>query len=274
MTVQKQLSHNNKILDALRIKNDELEQKVKERTSELTKTNIELKNEIKQRKLAEDALKKAERLATIGKMSAILAHEIRNPLNSIKINTDILQETLELNENKKRRFSIIKKEINRLDNLVKEVLLYSRQVNLVFTEFNIYNLIENLLIQLKPHFEEKKIKAMNNIDKITIKADSEKLKQVFINLILNSVDAVPENGLIEFYSDNVDGNLNIFLKDNGCGISDPEKVFEPFFTTKNLGTGLGLPISQNIIEQHSGVMKVVNSKNGETVFCITIPIQQ
>lgn len=274
LTVQKQLSHNNKILDALRIKNDELEQKVKERTSELTKTNIELKNEIKQRKLAEDALKKAERLATIGKMSAILAHEIRNPLNSIKINTDILQETLELNENKKRRFSIIKKEINRLDNLVKEVLLYSRQVNLVFTEFNIYNLIESLLIQLKPHFEEKKINTINNIDKTTIKADSEKLKQVFINLILNSVDAVSENGLIEFYSDNVDGNLNIFLKDNGCGITDPEKVFEPFFTTKNLGTGLGLPISQNIIEQHSGVMKVVNSKNGETIFCITIPIQQ
>jgi len=274
LTVQKQLSHNNKILEALRIKNDELEQKVKERTSELTKTNIELKNEIKQRKLAEDALKKAERLATIGKMSAILAHEIRNPLNSIKINTDILQETLELNEKKQRRFNIIRKEVNRLDNLVKEVLLYSRQMNLVYTEFILFNLIDNILLQLKPHFEEKKVNVFNNLEKITIKADSEKLKQVFINLILNSVDAVNENGTIEFYSDNSDGKINIYLKDNGCGISEPEKVFEPFFTTKNLGTGLGLPISQNIVEQHSGIMKVASSKPGETVFCITIPIQQ
>jgi signal transduction histidine kinase len=273
LTIQKQLSHNNKILEALRIKNDELEQKVKERTSELLTINSELKNEIKQRKLAEDALKKAERLATVGKMSAILAHEIRNPLNSIKINADILHETLELTENKKRRLQIIQKEVNRLDNLVKEVLFYSRQVNLVFTEFNIYNLIDSILLQLKPHFEEKKILLENKIEKIMLKGDSEKLKQVFINLILNAVDAVPENGIIEFYSDQMDSKINIYIKDNGCGIQDIEKVFEPFFTTKNLGTGLGLPISQNIIEQHSGIMKVLNSKKGETIFCITIPIQ-
>jgi signal transduction histidine kinase len=274
LTIQKQLSHNNKILEALRIKNDELEQKVEERTSELLNINRELKNEIKQRKLAEDALKKAERLATVGKMSAILAHEIRNPLNSIKINADILHETLELTENKKRRLQIIQKEVNRLDNLVKEVLLYSRHVNLVFTEFNIFNLIDSILLQLKPHFDEKKIVLANKLEKIMIKGDSEKLKQVFINLILNAVDAVPENGIIEFYSDKIDSKFNIYVKDNGCGIQDAEKVFEPFFTTKNLGTGLGLPISQNIVEQHSGIMKVINSKKGETIFCITIPIQQ
>lgn len=273
LIIQKQLSHNNKILEALRIKNDELEQKVKERTSELIIMNEELKNEIRQRKLAEDALKKAERLATIGKMSAVLAHEIRNPLNSIKINADILFETLDLAENKKRRLQIMQKEINRLDNLVKEVLLYSRHINLVYTEFNLYNLIDNIIVQLKPHFEDKKIVLKNNLDKVNIKGDSEKLKQVFINLILNAVDAVPDNGSIEFYNNNVDGMVHIYIKDNGCGIADTEKVFEPFFTTKNLGTGLGLPISQNIIEQHSGTMDVVHSKAGETIFCIKIPIQ-
>lgn len=274
LTIQKQLSHNNKLLETLRKANDELEQRVKERTSELVRTNEELKNEIIQRKNAEDALKKAERLATIGKMSAILAHEIRNPLNSIKINADILIETLELTENKKRRLQIMQKEVNRLDNLVKEVLLYSRQVNLVYTDFNIFNLIENIFIQLKPHFEEKKVIFKNNLEKVMVKGDSEKLKQVFINLILNAIDAVPENGIIEFYNDMTDGVINIYAKDNGCGIKDLEKVFEPFFTTKNLGTGLGLPISQNIIEQHSGTMKVIKSIEGETVFCITIPFQQ
>lgn len=271
LTIQKQLSHNNKILETLRIKNDELEKKVKERTSELMAMNEELKSEIKQRKLAEEALKKAERLATIGKMSAVLAHEIRNPLNSIKINADILFETLDLTENKRRRLQIMQKEINRLDNLVKEVLLYSRQVNLVFTEFNIYNLVENIITQLKPHFEEKRIELKNNLHKINIKGDSEKLKQVFINLILNAVDAVPDGGFIEFYSEDGNEKFDIFVKDNGCGINDAEKIFEPFFTTKNLGTGLGLPISQNIIEQHSGNMSVLHSKAGETVFCISLP---
>ena len=186
-------------------------------------------------------------------------------------NADILFEALDLTENKRRRLQIMQKEINRLDNLVKEVLQYSRQVNLIFTEFSIYNLIENLIAQLKPHFEEKKITLRNNLENINIKGDSEKLKQVFINLILNAVDAVPDEGVIEFYCENTDGRTNIYVKDNGCGIPDVEKIFEPFYTTKNLGTGLGLPISQNIIEQHSGNMSVVHSKSGETIFCISIP---
>jgi len=104
LTLQKQLSYNHKLLEALRKANDELEQRVKERTTELSTKNLELLNEIKHRKLAEEALRKAERLATIGRMSAVLAHEIRNPLNSIKINSDILLESLELPENKKRRW--------------------------------------------------------------------------------------------------------------------------------------------------------------------------
>ncbi|MBI5402311.1 MAG: response regulator [Ignavibacteriae bacterium] len=271
LTIQKQLSHNNKILEALRIKNDELEQKVKERTSELTKTNKELKKEIELRVQAEEALKKIERLATIGKMSAVLAHEIRNPLNSIKINADILLETLVLPENRKRRLEIIGIEVKRLNNLVKEVLTFTRQKNMIYIEFNINELLENLLLQLKSHFEEKNITLKNNIEKISLKADSEKLKQVFINLILNSVDAVPENGEIEFYSGREYGMFNIFIKDNGCGIKEPEKVFEPFFTTKNFGTGLGLSISQNIIEQHSGKIIIISSKQGETIFCISLP---
>ncbi len=273
LTIQKQLSHNNKILEALRIKNEELEQKVKERTSELLKTNTELKKEIELRKQAEEALKKAERLATIGKMSAILAHEIRNPLNSIKINADILMETLDLPDNKRRRLEIIQIEVNRLNNLVKEVLSYTRQLNLVYTDFNIFDLVENVATQLKPHFEDKKIIFNNNLKKVNIRADSEKLKQVFINLILNAVDAVSNNGIIEFYCENSDSRIDIYIKDNGCGISEPEKIFEPFYTTKNLGTGLGLSITQNIIEQHLGTIKVISSKKGETVFCLTIPNQ-
>ena len=274
LTLQKQLSYNHKLLEALRKANDELEQRVKERTTELSTKNLELLNEIKHRKLAEEALRKAERLATIGRMSAVLAHEIRNPLNSIKINSDILLESLELPENKKRRLQIIQKEVNRLDRLVKEVLLFSRQSELVYSEFNIFNLIENISAQFKPSFDEKQIKFINSTGNITIKGDAEKLKQVFLNLILNSYDAVKEQGIIEISSENKkDNTLHLYIKDNGCGIQNTDKLFEPFFTSKSQGTGLGLPISQNIIEQHSGTLKLMSSQPGETIFDLTLPLK-
>ena len=272
-TLQKQVSYNRKILETLRKANDELEQRVKERTTELSRTNQELRNEIKHRKIAEEALRKAERLATIGRMSTVLAHEIRNPLNSIKINSDILVETLDLPENKKRRLQIIQKEVNRLNKLLRDVLQFSRHSEMVFTEFNINNLIDNIYIQLKPSFDEKQITFKNSTDNISVKGDFEKLKQVFLNLILNSFDAIKENGKIEIYSDiGEDKYLNLYVKDNGSGISNNEKLFEPFYTTKSQGTGLGLSISQNIIEQHSGTLKLVCSKTGETIFMITLPL--
>jgi signal transduction histidine kinase len=274
LTLLKQISYNNKILGALRKANDELEQRVKERTTELSKANDDLRNEIKHRKLAEEALRKAERLATIGRMSAVLAHEIRNPLNSIKINSDILIESVEIPDNKKRRLQIIQKEVNRLNKLVRDVLQFSRHSELVLSDFNIYSLIENIYVQLKPTFDEKQIAFINNTDNVTLKGDTEKLRQVFLNLIFNAYDAIKENGTIEIFSEILDEKkINIYIKDNGSGILNEEKLFEPFFTSKSQGTGLGLPISQNIIEQHSGSLKLVSSKDGETIFCITFPLK-
>jgi signal transduction histidine kinase len=273
LSLQKQHTHHKEILDTLRKANDELEKRVKERTVELQKINEELKVEIKQRMQVEDDLKKAERLATIGKMSAVLAHEIRNPLNSIKINVDILSEILELNENNKRRMQIIIKEVTRLDNLVKEVLQFSRQSDLVISEFNIYNLFESIIHQLKPQFDKNNVKIFNKCDNINIHGDIEKLKQVFFNMILNSYDAIPDKGMIEISTKKPDDTtIHLFVKDNGIGIENSGKIFEPFYTTKNAGTGLGLAISQNIIEQHRGSLKLISSEPGETNFCITLPL--
>jgi signal transduction histidine kinase len=274
LTLQKQIVYNNKILEALREANDELEHRVIERTAELLKANQDLRNEIKQRKLAEEALRKTERLVTIGRMSAVLAHEIRNPLNSIKINSDILSESLDLPENKIRRLQIIRKEVNRLNKLVRDVLQFSRQSELVYTEFNINHLIENISSQFKPLFDEKKISFVNNMDSFLIKGDYEKLKQVFLNLILNSIEAIKDKGVVEIYSERSNKtSVNILLKDNGNGMENSGKLFEPFFTTKSQGTGLGLSISQHIVEQHLGTLKLLSSKKGETIFCITLPLK-
>ncbi len=273
LTLQKQISYNKRILDTLQRANDELEKRVKERTDELYKANEVLKNEIIQRKQAEEELRKADRLATIGKMSAVLAHEIRNPLNSIKINADILYETAVLAENQKKRIKIIQKEVDRLNNLVKDVLMFSRQSGLVLIDLNLKNLVDGIFQQIVNILDDKKILFANKVNDLKIKGDFEKLKQVFLNLILNSVDAIYEDGQIEVSTtvDRADEKIYIAIKDNGSGVANPEKLFEPFFTSKNIGTGLGLSISQNIIRQHNGELVLHSSRPGETVFHIILP---
>ena len=264
-----QIKRNLKVLKEI---NDELEIKVRERTKELYDKNEQLSNEIKQRLEAEEKLKKSERLTTIVKMSAVLAHEIRNPLNSIKINTDILSSLDNISDSNKRRLQIIKKEVNRLDGLVKEVLQYSRINSLLKTEFNLHQFFDNLRTQFLQGYLAKKIDFINESESISIYADNEKLSQVFWNLIINAYDALPENGIITIYTERGQNEISILVKDNGFGIPDKEKIFEPFYTTKSMGTGLGLSISENIIELHNGSLTLLKSKPGETIFCVKLPL--
>ena len=276
LTLQKQISYNKKILDALKKANDELENRVKERTDELFKTNIELKKEMEQRILIEDELRKADKLATIGKMSAILAHEIRNPLNSIKINADILIDTVNFTENQKKRIKLIQKEVDRLNNLVKDVLMFSRQDNLMQVDFIFTIFIEGLHSQLKGVLEDKNISFEYDCPEIKIRGDVDKLKQVFLNILINSIDAIYENGKIRIEAkfDEINNKFIVDIIDNGSGVPFPEKLFEPFHTTKNLGTGLGLSISQNILRNHKGDLYLLKSKPTETIFRIELPYNQ
>lgn len=273
LILQKQFAHNKILLETLKKANDDLETKVQERTIELYRANEKLKSEIEQRLKIEEELRRANTLVTIGKMSAILAHEIRNPLNSIKINADILIDNDSFTESQKKRLKLIHKEVERLNNLVKDVLLFSRQSELLMSEFVLESFFESIHLQLNAILEEKKISFTYKIPNVKIKGDLEKLKQVFLNLIINAIDAIYENGKIEINSFiNSDDKFIIDIKDNGCGIADPVKLFEPFHTTKNLGTGLGLPISQNILRSHSGNLYLLSSKPTETIFRIELPL--
>ena len=223
-----------------------------------------------------EELVKREKLAALGKMAAVLAHEIKTPLTSIKLNADIIAETLDLSEEDRENFEIMKTEINRLNNLVKDVLQFSRQMELNFSEVKLKDLIDNVHNQLSKKLNDKNIILVNNTENIYLEADTDKLKQVFINLMDNSIEAVDQNGIIEIssFGDKENNSVSILVKDNGCGIEPELKIFEPFFTTKASGTGLGLSISQKIIEQHSGVFNLAASKKGETIFEIKLPIEQ
>lgn len=232
--------------------------------------------DITDRKLLEVQLAQSEKLAALGKMSAVLAHEIKTPLTSIKLNTDMLIESLQLNSDDLNSFNIISKEINRMNNLVKEVLQFSRQVELNYSTANIREIIENILSETHNKTELQNISVVNKTNDQQIEIDVERIKQVLLNMIDNSIEAMQEGGSIEISSaKNSSANeLKLFIKDNGNGISDGLKIFEPFFTTKVSGTGLGLSISQKIIEQHKGNLKLVSSKPGETIFEIMLPLRK
>jgi len=230
--------------------------------------------DITDRKKLEQQLAQSEKLAALGKMSAILAHEIKTPLTSIKLNTDMLNESLTLSSENQRSFNIISKEIDRMNNLVKEVLQFSRQMELNYSTANVVDVVENILLETSYKSDLKKISVVNKAEAQQIEIDTEKIKQVLLNMIDNSIEAIESEGVIEILSKKKleTNEYIIFIKDSGKGIHEGEKIFEPFFTTKTSGTGLGLSISQKIIEQHKGTLRLISSKPGETIFEIVLPL--
>ncbi len=224
---------------------------------------------------AEEDLRNSEKLAAIGKMTAFLSHEIKTPLVSINMNIDMLSKSLDLPDSKRKSFSIIQKEVKRLDRLLRNVLQFSRQVELINSNVNLANLIQNIKDFLEPILTERKIKFVTELNDCIIMGDYQKLQSAFLHLIENAIEAINEDGCItiSLLLDEEIGAASVLIKDDGPGFDDNIKIFEPFFTTKSSGTGLGLPIAQKIIEQHKGKLRLVSSKPGSTIFEITFNLE-
>jgi len=230
--------------------------------------------DISDRKKLEAEIIRSEKFASLGKMSAILAHEIKTPLTSIKMNADILYKSLDLTDDEKESFLIINREITRLTNLVKEVLQFSRELTISKNEIEIHSLCEDVIRQALPRLSNKRASIVNKVAEVTLKVDPDKFKQVLINLAQNALEAMDKNGILEFYSSFEDEFFCLYIKDTGKGIEERDKIFDPFYTTKASGTGLGLSISKKIIELHGGDLILVKSQLGETVFQIKIPYEK
>jgi PAS domain S-box-containing protein len=213
-----------------------------------------------------------EKMAALGKFSAVLAHEIKTPLTSIKMNTDMLAESLPLNDEDKQSMNIINREITRLNKLVKEVLQYSRRVELKKGNVPLHELFEEIIIQTKIKFSKKNFRVINECSDTDIYGDREKLKQVFLNLIENAFQASGKDGHMLIRSERDESCIFLTFTDNGPGIEEDHKgkIFDPFYTTKNSGTGLGLAVAQKIIEQHNGTIELASSEPGKTVFRIVL----
>ena len=225
------------------------------------------------------------RLAAIGELAAGLAHEVKNPLAGMKVSIEVLKNELDLKQEDKEIFLKIINEINRIDSLLKNMLNYARPSTPRPHYVNIHEILSAIIKISKFSLRSpsdtsgltKDILFVTDFaaDMPHIFADPKQLQQVFLNLILNGIDAITEKGAITIKTEKTPADsVQIRISDTGKGV-DPEQlnmVFNPFFTTKTKGTGLGLAICKRLIEQQNGTIKVFNNTDGVGVtFVITLP---
>ena len=215
---------------------------------------------------AQIELNRIEKLAAIGKMSSYLAHEIKNPIASIKNYVDILLNNKGMPENTKPILNILRDSLGNLSKLLNDVLLFSRNIKLIKIDISVYDLVEKVRELLLPKINKKNIQFKNKLTRNIIRGDYVSLQSVFFNVIENAIDAVANGGEIELNDSVIGENYVIHVIDNGCGIDEPEKVFDAFHSEKKGGTGLGLAIAKKIMEMHEGNITLIKSKPGGTVF--------
>ncbi len=220
-----------------------------------------------ERKLAEK-----ERLALLGEMAAVLAHEIRNPMGSIKGFAQLLMEKRGRKHPEKEFLQTMVEECVRLEKLVRDLLYYAREERLSPSTFPLRELIKECLKQSEGEREE--IKPLIEVpEDLSLTSDRNKLKQILLNLIQNSQEAMKEGGLLIFKGYEKGDKVVLEVKDHGKGMPPDvrERIFLPFFTTKSQGTGLGMAIVKKLIDQLGGQIQVESAPSQGSVFRITLP---
>ncbi len=225
-----------------------------------------------------------ERLIVIGRMATVFAHEIRNSLSSIKVNVRILQRKLDLLENDTRRMEIILRDIDKLDKILQDTLLFSRplEINPHWHSLNV--LVENAMQRFSGLLAVSEISLQVDLEEglPEVKVDNKSMDIVLDNLINNAIEALREAGKKRLSivtkcrkAAVTDGGglVEIIITDSGCGLPETElqKIFQPFYTTRENGIGLGLSIVSRVIEQHDGSIKVESEPARGTTFMVALP---
>lgn len=234
-----------------------------------------LVRDITELKQSREYMHQTEKLTVVGELAAGIAHEIRNPLTSLKGFTQLLGDKIDSNQG---YMDIMITEIERINTIVSELLLLAKPRKLDFKELNIGMVLKKIitLMEAQANLYGVKIKCdqCDEVPSFLIHGEENKLKQVFINLLKNGIEAMQEGGEIKISLQKREKDVEIKIIDSGNGIS-PEllsKIGQPFFTTKEKGTGLGLMVCYSIIESHQGKM-TIDSKSGQgTTVSITLPL--
>jgi len=222
---------------------------------------------------------KTEKMAAIGQMAAAISHDLRNPLTGIKMATYYLGSKIDKSEVEINSIlQDIELEIDYASNVVTNILTYSRSTELIYTMSSINQIIEDTMHFVYLKNRDKGIELVKEYDNTIseILLDNKKIKQVIVNLLSNSMQAMPNGGQLKVATKLNQDNVRIIISDTGSGIdkSVQERIFTPFFTTKARGVGLGLSIVNNIVQKHGGKTEIISEVDKGTVFTVTLPIRK
>jgi len=274
----------------------ELEDRVAQRTAELREANERLQHELEERQRAEEALHRkdeelrtisqqlwqAAKLATMGELAASIAHELNNPLATVSLRVESLLAQIVEDDPKRRSLTVIEQEVERMGNLVSNLLQFSRRGQAQISSIDVREELENTLALIYYHLRNHRITVVRQFasDVPMLHADRQQLRQVFLNLLTNASDAMPQGGTLTLGV--TLGQLGpgvpaviITFTDTGIGIApeDIPRVMDPFFTTKEegKGTGLGLAICRRIMQEHQGTIEVSSTVGQGTTIRLTLP---
>ena len=257
-----------------------LRQRYKELSEKLEKSYEKLHRETQLLLELEEQLSAAQKLSALGQLSASLAHEIKNPLSSIMGTAEILLDEFPKDHPKREFVEILLKETTRLNNTVEEVLQFSRQ-GMPGREKEdaeaepLSRVIDRVTSLLDSQLRKKSITLTVSgwEEAKAFLVAGQKLSQVFLNIILNAIDAAPPKGKITIETMKHAAGYKVTVQDNGSGIPEQlkDKIFEPFYSTKEGGTGLGLSISRKIVESYGGSLMLADAETGGACFTVFLP---
>jgi signal transduction histidine kinase len=220
-----------------------------------------------------------KRLAALGKLSAGIAHEIRNPLSSIRGLAQFVYNSFPKTDERKEDLSTIIQEVDRLNKLVIQVLDFAKLKKPNLTRFSLNNLIRKIAELFKLEIKDKQIEFNLKLspDISQIQADEDQVRQILMNVIINAIQAIPKKGEIKIKNEKglLRGKpaIKLIIEDSGIGIPEKDfnQIFDPFFSTKEQGSGLGLSIVYKLVEAHQGEIKVESKEEEGTKFVIFLP---
>jgi signal transduction histidine kinase len=225
------------------------------------------------------AREEAERhLTSLGRMSAVLAHEIRNPLGAMKGLTQVAQEKLPGDHDTQSLLHTVVSEAERLEQLVGDLLIFARPPEVQITRFDLNSLIEEVIGMMRQGFNASgvTIDSKTGRGELAVRSDENGLRQVLLNVLVNAIDATPAGGSVKVSARHSRGSqhVEIEVEDTGAGLGgrDPEELFQPFKTTRVNGSGLGLTISRQIIERLGGRITLSNGQASGARCAITLPL--
>lgn len=234
---------------------------------EISEQNKQLRQEIAQ----------SAKYKTLSTLSTGIAHEVKNPLTAIKTFAEYLPHKLDDKEFLSKFANIVGREVNRIDDMVHQLLNYGKPAPLSIKAINIHKLINSTIDILNSKFINQKIHVNKHFDAdkdLNLYVDPNQFRQALLNILLNAIEAMPNGGKLRVNTKRLSENFEIVISDTGCGMAEDDlpQIFDPFFSRKDQGTGLGLSITQSLVENHKGTIEVKSAVGTGTEITIKLPL--